>query len=65
MDVHSHAHGAMIRFIYASLLTSIAVAQPSGAQRLTAELDSVMKAAEKTGFSGVVRIEKGGALVLE
>ena len=44
---------------------AVSFALPVAAQNLTARADSVMRAAEASGFSGVVRIEKDGALVLE
>ena len=43
----------------------IFLAVSANAQNLSQRTDSVMKAAERAGFSGVVRIEKGGSLVLE
>lgn len=54
-----------MRFRFVGLLSPLLVAGMAGAQSLTARTDSVMKAAEKEGFSGIVRIEKGGAVVLE
>ena len=53
-----------MRFAFVGLM-SVVVANLSGAQNLTASADSVMKAAEKDGFSGVVRLEKDGRVVLE
>lgn len=53
-----------MRFAFAGLLTLI-TANSSGAQALAARADSVMKAAENGGFSGVVRLEKDGGVVLE
>lgn len=53
-----------MRFAFAGLL-SVILANSSGAQSLAARADSVMKAAEKEGFGGVVRIEKDGAVILE
>jgi CubicO group peptidase (beta-lactamase class C family) len=52
------------------LLSAVALiatfaARPAHAQDLTARLDSTMRAAERNGFSGVVRIEKDGAVLLE
>ncbi len=40
-------------------------AATSSAQDLTRRADSVMSAAESVGFSGVVRLERDGALILE
>ena len=34
------------------------------AQDMSARLDSAMRGAERNGFSGVVRVEKGGATLL-
>lgn len=50
----------------ASLLMPIAMwASPLHGQDLTSRLDSAMRAAEAKGFSGVVRISKGGQTVLD
>ncbi len=38
---------------------------PSAAQDTPARLDSTMRAAERVGFSGVVRVEQGGVVLLE
>jgi CubicO group peptidase (beta-lactamase class C family) len=40
-------------------------APPARAQDLAARLDSAVRAAERNGFSGVVRVERDGAVVLE
>ena len=48
-----------------SVLTFAVLAIPAGAQELTARADSVMRAAETRGFSGVVRVKKDGRVVLE
>jgi CubicO group peptidase (beta-lactamase class C family) len=50
----------------AALLIPVVLATtPADGQEITARLDSVMKAAEAEGFSGVVRIAKNGDVVLE
>ena len=56
-----------MRFGFVVLLTLIIAgnAGAQSAQTLASRADSVMKAAEKEGFGGVVRIEKEGAVVLE
>jgi hypothetical protein len=54
-----------MRFGLVVLMTPLMIAGSAQAQRLSARTDSVMKAAEKEGFGGVVRIEKDGAVVLE
>lgn len=54
-----------MRFGLVVLLSPLIVAGNAGAQSLTARADSVMKAAEKEGFGGVVRIEKDGAVILK
>ena len=38
---------------------------PLSAQDLSARLDSAMRVAEARGFSGVVRVERGGVLLLD
>ena len=53
-----------MRFGFVVLLSLSSLAQGAEAQSLTSRTDSVMKAAEKEGFGGVVRIEKDGALIL-
>jgi CubicO group peptidase (beta-lactamase class C family) len=52
------------RLLTAALL-SLAPPATAGAQSLAARLDSAMQAAEARGFSGVVRVEKDGSLLLE
>ena len=42
-----------------------ATTAPSAAQDAPARLDSTMRAAERNGFSGVVRVERGGVVLLE
>ena len=54
-----------MRLRFAGLLTPLIMASSASGQSLTARTDSVMKAAEKDGFGGVVRIEKDGALILK
>ena len=54
-----------MRLVLASLLTPLILSTASAAQTLSARADSVMKAAERNGFSGVVRLEKNGSVVLE
>lgn len=54
-----------MRFGFVVLLTPLIIANTAAAQSLATRTDSVMKAAEKEGFGGVVRIEKDGAVVLE
>ena len=49
--------------IAATLL--VAMASATRAQNIGAQLDSTMRTAERAGFSGVVRVERGGAAVLE
>ncbi|MES2176324.1 MAG: serine hydrolase domain-containing protein [Gemmatimonadota bacterium] len=43
---------------------ALLISSPAVAQDLTARLDSVMKASEKAGFSGVVRVERKGTVLL-
>ena len=50
----------MIRYV-----VPLIIVVPAGAQTLAQRTDSVMKAAERSGFAGVVRLEKGGAVILE
>jgi CubicO group peptidase (beta-lactamase class C family) len=47
------------------LIALASMSQAAGAQQLHARLDSVMRVAERNGFSGVVRVERGGELLLE
>jgi CubicO group peptidase (beta-lactamase class C family) len=54
-----HAAPRLLRLLLALPLAS------AGAQTLSARLDSAMRAAEARGFSGVVRVERDGTLVLE
>ena len=49
--------------LFPSLLFTLATSAP--AQSLTARLDSTMRAAERAGFSGVVRVERDGNVLLE
>jgi len=51
--------------IAALLIPACLVTTPIDAQDVSARLDSVMKAAEAKGFSGVVRIAKDGKVILE
>ena len=44
---------------------SLFATAPAGAQELANRLDSTMRVAERAGFSGVVRVEKDGKLVLD
>ncbi|MEP6506944.1 MAG: serine hydrolase [Gemmatimonadales bacterium] len=46
-------------------LTTLVLAANANAQSLSQRADSVMRAAERDGFSGVVRVEKNGSVVLE
>src|SRR6185436_14431048 len=43
----------------------VIAASSAHGQKLTQQLDSAMRAAEARGFSGVVRVEQGGTLLLE
>ena len=54
-----------MRFLAIAAAAALVSASPLSAQNLTARSDSVMRAAEARGFSGVVRLEKGGAVILE
>ena len=54
----------MLRSV-ALLIPALLAANPIGAQDIGARLDSVMRAAEANGFSGVVRIAKNGNVLLE
>src|SRR5437868_14269485 len=65
IDGHTHSNGAAMRFGFVVLMTPFIIANNAYGQSLSARTDSVMKAAEKDGFGGVVRIEKDGAVVLE
>ena len=48
------------------LAVSLAAAsRTAAAQELSAKLDSTMRVAERNGFSGVVRVERDGKLVLD
>ena len=48
-----------------SLLATTALASTAHAQDVPARLDSAMTALQKEGFSGVVRVERDGAVLLE
>ena len=54
-----------MRFRIIRNLIPLFVATTANAQSLAQRADSVMKAAERDGFSGVVRLDKGGSVVLE
>ncbi|MDB4905407.1 MAG: hypothetical protein JWO05_191 [Gemmatimonadetes bacterium] len=47
------------------LLASAALASTTHAQDVSARIDSALTALQKEGFSGVVRVEKDGAVLLE
>ncbi len=54
-----------MRFLVVAAAAALVVPAPAKSQDLSARVDSVMREAESRGFSGVVRIQKDGALVLE
>jgi len=54
-----------MRFALVSFLTPALFAVAANGQALGQSADSVMRAAERVGFSGVVRLEKNGSVVLE
>ncbi len=54
-----------MRFTVLAAVVALVSAAPVLSQDLSARVDSVMREAEARGFSGVVRIEKDGALVIE
>ena len=56
---------ARMRSLAVALLPMLFAAGSSGAQDLGARADSVMRAAERAGFSGVVRIARNGTTILE
>ncbi len=54
-----------MRFTVFAAIVALVSPAPVLSQDLSARVDSVMREAEARGFSGVVRIEKDGALVIE
>ena len=54
-----------MRLALVGSLTPLFIASAVAAQSLSVRADSVLKAAEAGGFSGVVRLEKDGSVVLE
>ena len=54
-----------MRFTLAAAVALSALARPSSGQELPARLDSIMHVQEKAGFSGVVRVEGNGRVLLE
>jgi CubicO group peptidase (beta-lactamase class C family) len=66
-SVSPSAHGRMISRKHVSAIVAlVCVTAPSvAAQEVGVRLDSVMHVAEHAGFSGVVRIEKDGVILLE
>ena len=54
-----------MRFAWVPLVAHLLLATTGNAQLLAAPADSAMRAAEQAGFSGVVRLEKAGSVVLE
>ena len=54
-----------MRTIMLAAVAALGCASPSTAQDVGARADSVMRAAEADGFSGVVRVERNGAVILE
>jgi len=51
------------RIIYGAIVLCVVLACPAVAQQ--AALDSAMRSLEAKGFSGVVRVERGGTVLLE
>ena len=54
-----------MRAVHLALLAVLCVAAPAAGQSFGARADSVMRAAERRGFSGVVRIVRNDTTVLE
>lgn len=53
-----------MRKLYSAVALAV-LAVPAGAQDIATRTDSVLKAAESRGFSGVVRVRKDGRVVIE